>query len=158
MVQNVSANGYGSINRVGVTDNGRVVYQLNDASGKTAGRISIPQQSCDVFEKSYNDMIRTAPKMQKITEEMQNPVKMEKNKKINKWSKLIGASVGLLVSAFLTRKMKFGWQALICIPSAVAGLLGGAIAGTKITTPKEAIEFTKAMQNISKIDVQQYNG
>lgn len=156
MVQNISANNYGSITRAGVSENGRAIYQVNDPEGKVAGKISIPQQSCDVFEKSYNDMLRTAPKMQQIAEDMQNPIKVEKNKNINKWSRIIGASVTLLTSALLTKKLKFGWQALICIPSSIAGLIGGAIVGTQLTTPKEAIVFTKAMQNISRIDIQKY--
>ena len=48
--------------------NGRVVYQVIDGNGQEAGKMSIPQKDCDVFEKSYKDIIETAPKLQKFAE------------------------------------------------------------------------------------------
>ena len=157
MVQGLNANNYGSISKIGRTDNGRVIYQVSDPEGNVAGKISVSEQSCDVFEKSYNDMMDAAPKMQKYAEEYSDPRKQEKMKNINKWSKIIGASVGLVGASILTRKMsKFVWKSLICIPSAVAGFVLGALAGAKITTPKEAVKFSNAMQAISKLDVKPY--
>ena len=158
MVQGLSSNNYGSISRIGNSNDGRVIYQVSDPDGKVAGKISVAEQSCDVFEKSYNDLLESAPMMQKIAEDYQNPKKQEQIRKTNLWSKIIGASVGLLASSALTRKLKHGWQALICIPSAVAGLALGAYTGARLTTPKEAVKFTQAMQNMSKLDIRPYEG
>ena len=101
--------------------------------------------------------MESAPKMQAIAERYQDPKTMERIRKVSKWSKIIGAGTGLALSAWLTRNMKVGWQALICFTSTIAGLIGGVIAGAKITTPKEALKFTNAMQNLSKVDTKAYS-
>ena len=67
MVQNVSTqqpNNFGVINRIGTTNNGRVIYQVVDKSGKIAGKMSVAQRDCDTFERSYSQIMRAAPKMQ----------------------------------------------------------------------------------------------
>ncbi len=160
MVSGVNSNNFGTITRVGNTNSGRAVYEVKDPEGKPAGKITIPQQNCDVFEKSYTDMLDAAPKMEEFAKEAATPERQEKNRKINKWSRIIGAGAGLIASSLLVRKKisKYWLQALICVPATLAGLFGGAYAGTRLTTPNYAIKFTKAMQNISKIDVQPYEG
>lgn len=157
MVQAIGANSYGSISRVGSTDNGRVIYQVNDPTGQTAGKVTVAEKSSDVFEKAYDDLLKSAPKMQKYAEEFQDPKNQEKARKTNRWAKIIGASGALLAASALTRKMKTFWQACICALSAIAGYFGGLYAGAKLTTPKEAMVFTKALQTISSLDVQPYN-
>jgi len=158
MIQNASVNNYGSINKIATTNNGRVVYEVKDSTGATAGRISVAQPQCDIFEHSYNDMMEAAPAMQNFAEKSVTPEWQEKSRKINKWSKLTGASLALIASALLTRSFgKYFWKAVVCLPCTLAGYLGGAAAGIKLTTPKEAVKFSKAIQNISKLDVQPYN-
>ena len=49
-------NSFGTINRVGYTENGRAIYSLVDGKGSVAGKLTIPQDQCDVFEKSYQDI------------------------------------------------------------------------------------------------------
>ena len=49
MVQNIGA--YGTINKIGTTENGRVVYKVIDGNGQESGKMSIPQKDCDVCEK-----------------------------------------------------------------------------------------------------------
>ena len=58
MVQNISAqnpNGFGTINRIGMTENGRVIYQIIDGSGAQAIKMSVAPKDCDSFEKSYRE-------------------------------------------------------------------------------------------------------
>lgn len=149
---------YGSINKIGNTNNGRVIYEVKDSTGSTAGKISVAQPQCDVFERSYNDMMTAAPAMQNFAEKSMTPEWQEKSRKINKWSKLTGASLALIASALLTKSFgKYFWKAAVCLPCTLAGYLGGASVGLKLTTPKEAAQFSKAIQNISKLDVQPYN-
>ena len=157
MVQAIGTNSYGSIARVGSTDNGRAIYQVKDPTGQTAGKVTVAENSSGIFEKAYDDLLKSAPKMQKYAEEFQDPKNQEKARKTNRWAKIIGASGALLTASALTRKMKTFWQASICVLSTVAGYLGGVYAGAKLTTPKEAMVFTKALQTISNLDVQPYN-
>ena len=157
MIQNSSLNNYGSINKIGTTNEGRVVYEVKDEKGKSAGKLSVAQPQCDIFERSYNEMMTAAPETQKFAEKSITPEWQEKSRKTNMWSKLIGASAALLGSALLTKKFdKYFWKAVVCLPCTLAGYLAGAAAGIKLTTPKEVMQFTKSMQTISKLDVQPY--
>ena len=86
MVQNISTqqqNGYGSINRIGMTNDGRVVYQVSDNQGKVAGNISVAQKDCDIFEKSYRDMMEAAPQLEEYSRKT-TPEKMMKKQKAAK--------------------------------------------------------------------------
>ena len=87
MVQNISKqpNTYGAINKIGVTENGRAIYQVIDGTGQTAGKMSIPQKDCDIFEKSYKDIIETAPKLQKFAEKHSTEESRKKLKKTSNW-------------------------------------------------------------------------
>lgn len=153
MVQGFS-NSFGTIVKSGMTTDGRVVYQINDEKGEAAGRISLPQQDCDVFEKSYNDMMKVAPKLQASAEKYSNPEFQEKAQKINKWSRIIGASAGFLVPAIAIHKGPALLKILATVAGTIAGLFGGALVGTKLTTPPGAMKFARAMQNMSKLDIQ----
>ena len=83
MVQNISnqtQNGYGSVNRIGMTNNGRVVYQVTDATGQASGKVSVAMNDSDKFERSYNAMLNSAPKLQQYAQKT-SPAQMERNKK-----------------------------------------------------------------------------
>lgn len=159
MVQNVSTqtpNNYGSINRIGMTDNGRVVYQLIDSTGKEAGKMSIAPQDCDKFEKSYNSLLESAPKLQAYSQKT-SPAKMEKKQKMAKW---IVAGCGIVGGLIPLIKCKPNnvWGYIkslgLTLLSTGAGLVGGMFVASKLVTPPGASEFAKATQTISKIDIQ----
>ena len=155
MVQSVNnqQNGYGSLSRVGSTDNGRVIYQLSEADGNVAGKLTVPQEQSDIFEKSYNDIMSAAPKMQKFAEKM-TPEKMEKRKKTANWVLGLSTLTGFLVPAIAIRGKGQFWKTAL---STVAGLSAGIFASFKLKTPPGAMKFAKATQNLSKIDAQPYN-
>ena len=44
---NQTPNGYGSVSRLGMTNNGRVVYQVAAGSGQQAVTLSVAHQDCD---------------------------------------------------------------------------------------------------------------
>ena len=73
MIQNPSINNYGSINKIGSTNNGRVIYEVKDGNGATAGKLSVAQPQCDIFERSYNEMMAAAPETQKFAEKSVTP-------------------------------------------------------------------------------------
>ena len=154
MTQNVSNsnfNSLGSINRIGMTNNGRIVYEVSDSSGKVAAKMSVAQQDCDKFESSYNKMINAAPKLQ---EYMQNttPEKMQKKQKLSKWIIGGGAFLGGIYPALKARGT-FKQIALTSL-GALAGLAAGIFTASKIVTPPGAKDFSEATQTISRLDIQ----
>jgi hypothetical protein len=167
MVQNISqqkmtsSNSMGSINRVGVTQNGRVVYELIDGTGKIGGKITVGSQHADTFERSYKTITEVAPKIQKFQEQM-TPRKMEKMKSRSKWAKWGLTLTGFGVPAIFVKPKNDKWATTIQVATTlvgtVAGFIGGQILGAKIMTPPGGMEFAKATQNLQKLDIQPYMG
>jgi hypothetical protein len=154
MVQNVNSQSqFGTINRVGNTPDGRVVYQVVNPNGQIAGGLSVAQKDCDTFERSYNTMMNAAPKLEKYMQtHTEDDIKRLQKK--GKW--IIGGSglVGALIPAIATYKMKTWQQILISLGGAIIGLIGGIKIGSKVMTPPGAAELNKATQEISKLDIQ----
>ncbi|MBR2430085.1 hypothetical protein IKB17_01305 [bacterium] len=155
-VQNQSANSFGTISRVGTTNNGRVIYQIVDGTGQKAVKMSVAQKDCDSFEKSYNAIMENTPKLQEYMQKTP-PEKMQKKQKRAKW---IIAGLGLLGGAlglFKTKGNGF-WGTLkqigVTALGTAAGLFTGAFIASKYVTPPGAAEFSKATQTISKLDIQ----
>ena len=151
-IGNVTPQKYGSIDRIGTKENGRVVYQITDTNGKVSGKMSVAAKDCDVFEKSYSEMMIAAPKMQKYIENS-TPEKIEKKQKLGKWiigiSTALGGGIPLIFAKGGTWK-QIGLTAL----GTIGGLALGFFASLKLTTPPGAIEMSKATQTISKLDIQ----
>lgn len=152
MVQNVAS--YGSINKIGSTENGRVIYQITDSSGQIAGKMSIPQNQCDIFEKSYKDIMETAPNIQKFAEKHSTAESMQKLKKKSNWITGISTVVGAGIGIFTTSKMKTWKQVLATAAGTIGGYLIGSGAAFVAISPPGITKFNKATQNISKIDIQ----
>lgn len=160
MVQNISnqtQNGYGSVNRIGMTNNGRVVYQVTDATGQASGKVSVAMNDSDKFERSYNAMLNSAPKLQQYAQKT-SPAQMEKKQKMAKWFVGGGALLGGIWPAL---KVKGGGGVLGFLKVAGVTLLGtgagamlGMFAASKLVTPPGAKEFAAATQTISKLDIQ----
>ena len=159
MVQNVSnstPNNYGTIRRVGMTNNGRVIYSVVDASGNEAGKMSVAQRDCDKFERSYNTMIHSAPKLQAYAQTT-TPEKMEKKQKLAKWIVGGGALLGGLWPALKVKGsgvLGFFKVLGLTLLGTGAGAIGGMFIASKIATPPGAADFAKATQTISKLDIQ----
>ena len=96
MVQNVSANNqqsrYGMINRIGATPDGRIVYQLVEPTGQIAGKISVARKDCDLFEKSYRDVLEAAPQIERYSKNV-SPDQMAKKQRAAKW--IVGLSTAI---------------------------------------------------------------
>ena len=159
MVQSVSnqaQNRYGSINRIGSTDNGRVVYQIADNKGDSAVKVSVAQKDCDTFEKSYKNIIEAAPKLEEYTRNTP-PEKMIKKQQMSKWIIAGGAILGGIYPLLKIKGNGF-WnvvkQVVLTLLGAGAGLVVGAYAAAKITTPPGAMQLSKATQALSKLDIE----
>lgn len=159
MTQNITnqpISGYGSINRVGMTNNGRVVYQVVDGQGKVAGKMSVAQKDCDTFEKSYRDIMESAPKLERYARTT-TPEKMQKKQSLMKW--IIGGCglIGGIIPLVLAKGNGF-WgfmkQAGLTLLGTGAGLVLGFGIVAKTMTPPGSTQFMKATQNLSKLDIQ----
>ena len=159
MVQNLSTqpqNNFGTISRVGATNNGRIVYQVTDGAGKASVKMSVAQKDCDKFEKSYKDIMESAPKLQKYAQSVP-PEKMQKKQKIAKW---IVGGCALLGGLWPALKVKgagfpgFIKQAGLTLLGAGAGAVAGMFVASKMVTPPGAMQFAKASQTLSKLDIQ----
>ena len=157
MVQNVSQpQGYGSIKKVGMTQDGRVVYQAIEPNGKVAGRISIARKDCDLFEKSYRDILESAPQIQRYAKTT-SPDKMAKKQKAAKWIVGLSTAVGGGVPLFLI-KTKSDWKGMLLqvgatLGGCLAGLIAGSFAAEKVVLPPGAKKFAQATKNLSKIEI-----
>ena len=159
MVQNVSTqtpNGYGAVNRIGMTNNGRVVYQVIDGAGHETIKMSVNPRDCDKFEKSYRDIMESAPKLQRYAQTT-TPEQMQKKQKAAKW---IVGGCGLLGGIWPLLKTSGNgfWGAMkqlgLTLLGTGVGLVGGLFIASKMVTPPGAMQFSKATQTISKLDIQ----
>lgn len=161
MVQNVANSPqtpkkYGTVNRIGTTENGRVVYQVIDPAGKLTGNLSVASNHADVFEKSYNQLLENAPKLEKYSDSM-DPVKVEKIKNRGKWIRAIFTCVGGGIPLIKVKGdgPKGTWKQIgLTALGTLAGFILGSIVSVKVTTPPGAKEFAEATQAISKLDIQ----
>lgn len=157
MVQNIGAqtSGLGSVNRIGTTSDGRVVYQVTDPTGQATGKLSVAQKDCDVFEKSYYDMMETAPKIQKFAEKYSTEESQKKLKKKTSWIIGLSTAIGAGIGIFATRHDKKTWkQILVTGAGTLAGLIGGVSLAGRFAAPSGMSKFNRATQNISKLDIQ----
>lgn len=160
MVQNLSSASsslQGSINRVGTTDNGRVIYQVSDADGNYTGKLSVNQNQADVFEKTYHDLMESAPAMEKFAKEHQSEESLKKLNKKASTITLTSSIVGALLGVFTASKLKIHntWAQIgIALPTTIAGMFAGRKITEAVIVPSGVKKFKQATYNLSKIDVQ----
>ena len=156
MVQGVNYqnNSYGNIQRAGSTADGRAVYRVIDSLGKEAGKLSIPQESTDTFEKAYVDIMSTAPKIQQYALENSSPKDISRRRNISRAIVAAGGFAGAAIPIVLTRKASTLKQILSTVAGIVVGLSAGFAASLSATTPPGTFKFAKASRAIAKLDIQ----
>ncbi len=163
MVQNLgspqggqtSANPYGNIQKIGKLNNGRVVYRVVDSKGGEAGKLTVPQNSADTFERAYCDIMEAAPKIQKYVAEHSTDEDLKKRKKKSNIIIAAGAALGASIPIFLTRNSNKTWKQIVAtIPGILAGIAGGFAASMYFTAPPGTMKFANASKTISKLDIQ----
>lgn len=160
MVQNITNQNasFGSISRVGTTPDGRIIYQVNDSSGQETGKMTVAAQDADLFEKSYNDIMEAAPKIQKYAVEHSSPEAAERRKKTSRIITLLTTLVGVGIPIYLTRKSSSTFkQVFAALGGAIAGLAAGMGLTFATLTPPGMMKFSKASKNLSKIEIQPLN-
>lgn len=152
ILANDTSNRYGTVKRVGNTDNGRVVYQVIEPKGTLVGNLTVPENQADIFEKSFEQVIRNAPKLEQYT----TPVQIEKRKRKANW--ITGISTAILGGIPLIKVKGEGakgtWKQIgLTALGTISGFIIGRLIAAKITTPAGVAEFAKATETISKLDI-----
>lgn len=154
MVQNVSQKqgGYGSIDKVGTSPDGRVIYKVTDPKGNVAGGLSVAPNDCDRFERSYKSIMDAAPKVEKY---MQTHTEddLKKSQKRGRWITAIGAFTGGIIPAVVIHKPKTWVKFVITAAGTIAGLFLGTAIAKKTTIPPGMEEMSRASQELSKLDI-----
>lgn len=153
-INNSIVNSYGSINKIGTRVDGRVVYQVVDPDGKEAAKITIPEADCDKFEKSYNTILKTAPKIQEFAQNHSSPEELKKRRKTSNWTIALSTLICGGIPLFGLHKGGNFVKALATIGGTFVGLIGGFNLASILTSPPGTMKFAKATKNISKIDIQ----
>ena len=155
MVQGLSSSQMGSVQRQGITADGRVKYQITNSAGNDTKNISVPQAQADVFEKTYNNMIKIAPEIEQYTKKMSDPEEVKKQRKKSNLTMFLGALTGFSIPAMLIRKSKSWVKILSSIGGTIAGLAGGMAIVMTLFTPKCVKQFKSVMTDLSKIDIRE---
>lgn len=158
MVQNYSIrtqNPYGSINRLGVAQDGRVVYQVVSPDGQDAGKLSVARKDAGAFEKSYHDIMETAPKMEKFARTHSRPEDMERLQKKSRNIVLGSTVVGAVIPMMIVKKGGLFKKFLMATLGGVAGLMTGFGISVSTTTPEGSVKFAKATKTMSGLDIRQ---
>ena len=146
---------YGNIQRIG-TNNNRVIYRVIDSKGKEAGRMTVAQQDADVFEKSYIDIMSTAPKIQKYVSEHSSPEELQRRRTMSRVCIGAGTVSGAILPTILMKKASVTKKILTSIGGIVLGLTAGFATSLSISTPPGTIKFARASRKLSKIDIQPF--
>ena len=151
------ANKAGTLQKVGASQDGRIIYKMVNPEGETQGHLSVAPKDCDKFEKSYNTIVENAHAVQKFSEKYSTKESMKQlRKKIRLWALSTAAVAGVGVN-FFTGKIKGGFKQFLAVGGAtVAGYILGNLIGAKTSIPSGVTKFSQATQDITKMDIKPY--
>lgn len=145
----------GDVKRIGNLANGRIAYIVLDSNGKEVQNLSVPKEEADIFERSYETIIKSAPEIKQYVDENSSEEDLRKRRVMGRnviaTCAAIGAAAPVMLlwnSASMTKKI------LGTIGGVVAGLAAGFAASLSIMAPPGTTEFIKAHRQLSKLDIQ----
>ena len=147
-------NPYGNIQKIGMTQNGRVVYRVVDSEGGEAGKLSVPQNQTDKFESAYKDVMDSAPKIQKYVMENSSEKDIKKRRNTSRAIVATGGIIGAAIPIALSKNLSRGKTILATVGGIIAGVSAGFAASLAATTPPGTYKFAKATRTFSKLDIQ----
>lgn len=153
MVNNLSSDSYGNIQRIGLSQNGRAIYRVIDSNGQEAGKLSISQADTDKFEKAYIDIMKTAPKIQDYVVNNSSEQDIKRRRTLSRVIVATGGLIGAIVPIVATKKASTLKKILYTTVGIVAGISAGFAGSIAATTPPGTFKFAKATKTLSKIDV-----
>lgn len=152
-VISLQQNPYGNIRRAGILQNGRVIYQVTDSNGKEAGRVTVPQNQVDTFEKAYNDVLNTAPKIQKYVQENSSDDDLRKRRITTQSIVTIGGAIGAFIPLIMTWNKSVLTKIFATGLGIFAGLGTGFAAAFLSSMPPGTYKFEKATQTLADLDI-----
>ncbi len=158
MVNGVSSidlqhNPYGNIKRGEKLGNGRILYHVINSEGEPAGKLTVPEEQVDTFEKSYNDIITTAPKIQQYVRENSSDEDRKLRKIKSQAIVTVGGAFGALVPLMLTWKKSPIKKILSTGAGIFAGLGAGFVTAFVSSLPPGTYKFEKAAQTLANLDI-----
>ncbi|MBR1373783.1 hypothetical protein IJ556_04960 [bacterium] len=145
---------YGSIKRKWTLPNGRISYAVTDSAGKPAGSYSVPQNQCDIFEKSYSDIVSSASEIKQYVNS-HSSVESTKNRKLFSNTLLVSCSIiGGAIPLMLTKKFSIVKRIFGTAAGILTGLATGLGLSLEIITPPGTYKFMRAKHTLSSIDIQ----
>lgn len=149
----VSVGTYGVVQRVGKLNNGRVVYQILDSGGEPAGRVSLPQNQVDTFERTYNQIIESANEINTYVNTHSTAEDHKKRKRLSAISILGCGIAGGAIPIFWTKNSSALKQIFATAIGVLAGLITGLAIALEINTPKGSYKFSKAKHRLLDLDI-----
>lgn len=149
----VSVGTYGVVQRVGKLNNGRVVYQILDSGGEPAGRVSLPQNQVDTFERTYSQIIESANEINEYVSTHSSAEDYNNRKRLSAISILGCGVVGGAIPIFWTKNSSALKQIFATAVGVLAGLITGLAIALEINTPKGSYKFSKAKHRLLDLDI-----
>ena len=153
-ISGIKQNSYGSIQHIGTAKNGRELYCVINSEGEESGQLTVPKAQKDTFEKAYNDILETAPKIQKYAKEHSSPTDIQKRKNYTRAVTVAGGVLGAAIPLFFARKASSVVQILSMVVGIFVGLGAGFVTGFVNSLPPGTLKFEKASIILSRLDIQ----
>ncbi|MBR6126840.1 hypothetical protein IKQ21_04060 [bacterium] len=157
MVSAIGNNSYGNIQRIGVSSDNRVVYRVIDSEGKDAGKMSVAQEDVDKFEKSYIDIMSTAPKIKEYVAKNSSPEDLQRRRLMSGLCVGTGGLLGAVIPSFFTKGKGVTKKVVSSVAGLVIGLAAGFATSLSVSTPPGAFKFARAARNLSKVDLKPFS-
>lgn len=147
-------NPYGSIRRGSMLNNGRVLYQVIDSNGNEAGKLTVPKIQADKFERAYNDILYTAPMIQKYVAENSSDNDVKKRRVKTQSIVTIGGALGAFIPLLLTWNKSVMKKIAATGLGIFTGLAAGFGTAFVASMPPGTYRFEKASQTLADLDIQ----
>ena len=151
---NLQANPFGNVQRIGMYNNGRVLYNVVDSDGQSAGKLTVPYHEADRFEAAYKDILESAPRIQQYVTTHSGEDNFGKRKALSQALITTGGVIGCAIPALLTKSKSTIKNIFKLGTGVITGMLTGFSAAYLATLPPGTLRFTHASRTIAKLDIQ----
>ena len=156
MVSAIGNNSYGNIQRIGMSGDNRVVYRVIDSEGNDAGKMSVAREDADKFEKSYIEIMSTAPKIKEYVAKNSSPEALQRRRLLSGLCVGSGGLLGAVIPTFFLKGSGITKKVVSTVTGLIVGLAAGFAASLGFSTPPGAFKFAKAARTLSKIDLKPF--
>jgi hypothetical protein len=134
--------------KVGNTNDGRVIYETTNLKTNQKSKFTVPQQNVDKFDKVINEMAKFS------LNKYDNPTKMVQKVYLGN---VFGAVAGAGLSAFLTKNSSTTKRVLGVIGGSIGGLVVGAMTSLFVILSDITSKVVKFGKFSKDLDVKPYS-